>query len=50
MERDARDMREVRASEVRRSWFEIPKTSNFGPRTLTRPAFLARLHSFSAAC
>src|SRR2546425_10627457 len=29
-------------SEVRSSGFEVPKTSNFGPRTLPRPAHLAR--------
>jgi len=30
-------------SEVRSSGFEVPKTSNFGPRTLARPACLVRL-------
>src|SRR2546422_7595374 len=30
-------------SEVRSSWFEVPKTLNFGPRTLTHLASLARL-------
>src|SRR6266581_2928349 len=29
-----RDVRERRDSDVRRSEFEVPKTSNFGPRTL----------------
>ena len=29
--------------EVRSSGFEVPKTSNFGPRTVIRPAFLASL-------
>src|SRR5437016_4356703 len=29
-------------SEVRSSGFEVPKTSNFGPRTLPRLAHLAR--------
>ena len=43
--RDARDMRRKARSEVRRSGFEVPKTSNFGPRTLprlARPAFHVR--------
>jgi hypothetical protein len=45
MERDARDMREVRDPK-----FDVRGSKFRQPRTLTRPAFLARLHSFSAAC
>ena len=46
--RDRRDLRETRDGrdrmlEVGGSKFEIQKTSNFGPRTLARPAFPASL-------
>jgi len=38
MAREARDVRESRDPKL-----EVLKTSNFGPRTLARPANLARL-------
>jgi len=40
--REARDMRERRDPK-----FEVPKTSNFGPRTLPRPTSLASLARLS---
>jgi hypothetical protein len=45
-QRDQMNQTSHARSEVRSSGFEVPKTSNFGPRTLARrarPACLARL-------